>query len=120
MPWVAPTDVAAIAVGRLLSTSWTGPVVQAVSGPADLTFPRVAAIVREATGWPVSYTRDDDGDVRRGLAQAGLSKAAVETIAGMGEGIRDAYDPDTERDLFTTTTTTLDGWVRQHLTGDNG
>lgn len=115
MPWVAPTDVAAVALGRLLSSSWTGRVVQSVSGPEDFTYPQVAAIVRAATGWPVTYTVDDDADVRRGLADAGFSAAAVDSIAGMSEGIRDAYDAFRERSLFTTTPTPLDGWVRQHL-----
>lgn len=115
MPWVAPTDVAAVAMGRLLSTTWTGRVVQSVSGPEDLTYPQVATIVREATGWPVTYTRDEDADVRRGLVQAGFSHAAVDSIAGMSEGIRNAYDTVRERSLFTTTPTPLDGWVRQHL-----
>ncbi len=115
MPWVAPADVAAVALGRLLSTACTGRVVQPVSGPEDLTYPQVATIVREATGWPVSYTRDEDVDVRRGLAQAGFSQAAVDSIAGMSEGIRDAYDAVRARSLFTTTPTPLDGWVRQHL-----
>lgn len=115
MPWVAPTDVAAVALGRLLSTAWTGRVVQSVSGPEDLTYPQVATMVREATGWAVTYTCDEDADVRRGLAQAGLSQAAVDSIAGMSEGIRDAYDAVAERSLFTTTPTPLDGWVRQHL-----
>jgi uncharacterized protein YbjT (DUF2867 family) len=115
MPWVAPTDVAAVALGRLLSTAWTGSVVQSVSGPADLTYPQVATIVRAATGWPVTYTCDADDDVRRGLEQAGFSQAAVDSIAGMSEGIRDAYDAARERSLFTTTPTTLDGWVREHL-----
>ena len=115
MPWVAPTDVAAVALGRLLSSSWTGRVVQSVSGPEDFTYPQVAAIVRAATGWPVTYTVDDDADVRRGLADAGFSAAAVDSIAGMSEGIRDAYDALRERSLFTTTPTPLDGWVRQHL-----
>ncbi len=114
MPWVAPTDVAAVALGRLLSSSWTGRVVQSVSGPEDLTFRQVAAIVREATGWPVTYTCDADADVRAGLAAAGFSRAAVDSIAGMSEGIRDSY-ASTERSIFTTTPTPLDGWVRQHL-----
>jgi uncharacterized protein YbjT (DUF2867 family) len=115
MPWVAPTDVAAVALGRLLSSSWTGHVVQSVSGPEDLTYPQVAAIVREATGWPVTYTCDADADVRAGLAAAGFSPAAVDSIAGMSEGIRHSYDAGRERSILTTTPTPLDGWVRQHL-----
>ena len=33
MPWVAPQDIAAVAVARLLSTDWSGREVQAVHGP---------------------------------------------------------------------------------------
>jgi len=119
LPWVAPTDVAAVACGRLLSTAWTGRVAQAVSGPEDLTFPQVAAIVADATGWPVTYSRDADADVRRGLADAGFSQAAVDSIAGMSEGIRDAYHA-AERTAVATTPTSLVGWVRQHLPRGTG
>ncbi len=34
MPWVAPRDIADVAVGRLLSPDWSGRTVQAVHGPS--------------------------------------------------------------------------------------
>ena len=40
MAWVAPRDIAEVAVTRLLSDAWSGRCVQAVHGPADLTWPR--------------------------------------------------------------------------------
>ena len=40
MPWVDPRDIAAVATVRLLADDWTGRQVQAVPGPADLTWPR--------------------------------------------------------------------------------
>jgi aminocarboxymuconate-semialdehyde decarboxylase len=43
MPWVDPRDIAAVATGRLLAGDWTGRQVQAVHGPADLTWPEAAA-----------------------------------------------------------------------------
>jgi uncharacterized protein YbjT (DUF2867 family) len=115
MPWVAPADVAAVAVGRLLSREWSGSVVQAVSGPEDLTFPQVAEIVRRVTGWPVTYVRSSDETERAGLRASGFSEAAIESTVGMSAGLRDAVDPVRARDLFSTTPTPLEGWVIQHL-----
>ena len=45
MAWVAPRDIAEVAVSRLLSTDWSGRQVQAVHGPADLTWSQAADIV---------------------------------------------------------------------------
>ena len=115
MPWVAPADVAALAATRLLSTQWSGSVVQSVNGPEDLTFPQVAEIVRRVTGWPVTYTRSSDASERAGLRAAGFTQAAIESIVGMCSGLRDAYDPRRDRDLLSTTPTPLEGWVLQHL-----
>lgn len=115
MPWVAPADVAAVAAGRLLSTEWSGRVVQSVHGPEDLTFPQVAEIVRRVTGWPVTYTRSSDDSEREGLRAGGFSEAAIESIIGMSAGLRGTYDPVRDRDLLSTTPTPLTGWVLQHL-----
>ncbi len=48
LPWVAPRDIAEVAVTRLLSTQWSGRSVQGVHGPADLTWPRAAEVVSAA------------------------------------------------------------------------
>lgn len=68
LPWVAPDDIAGVGVGRLLSTVWSGRVVQAVHGPADLSFAEVATMVSEVTGWDVTFRRSKDGEVRQQLA----------------------------------------------------
>ena len=45
MPWVAPRDIAEVAVTRLLAPDWSGRHVTAVHGPVDLTWNDVAAVL---------------------------------------------------------------------------
>ncbi|MFD0442785.1 NAD(P)H-binding protein [Streptomyces indonesiensis] len=60
MAWVAPRDIAEVAATRLLSPDWSGRCVQAVHGPADLTWREVGDILTAATGrrspWSASPT----------------------------------------------------------------
>jgi NAD(P)H dehydrogenase (quinone) len=57
MPWVDPRDIATVATLRLLAGDWTGRQVQAVPGPADLTWTEAAAALSTATGVPVKAHR---------------------------------------------------------------
>lgn len=45
MAWVAPRDIAEVAALTLLNRGWTGHRVQAVHGPEDLSWSRVAGIL---------------------------------------------------------------------------
>ena len=111
MPWVAPRDVAEVAVARLLSPHWSGRVVQAVHGPADLTWQEAAAVVAAACGRPVRAERVPDDRMRRDLADAGMGPALVEAVLGMSTGMRDGFTPEQPRDATTTTPTTLGAWA---------
>ena len=71
LAWVAPRDIAEVAVTRLLSPSWSGRSVQGVHGPADLTWTEAAAIVSAATGFTVRVERVADDAMRKILEQAG-------------------------------------------------
>ena len=53
VPWVDPRDIATVATLRLLSDAWHGRQVQAVHGPADLTWTEAAAVLSTATGVPI-------------------------------------------------------------------
>lgn len=66
LPWVAPRDIAEVAVTRLLSPGWSGRHVQAVHGPQDLNLV------------------PGDGDRGRGRRPAAAGRA--------GRGRRDAGD----------------------------
>jgi NAD(P)H dehydrogenase (quinone) len=93
-PWVAPEDIAAVAVARLLATDWDGRQVQAVHGPEDLSFTRVAEHLTVALSHKVTAQRVSDEDVRTELLGLGLSEAHVEAIVMMTAGIRDYFTPE--------------------------
>jgi uncharacterized protein YbjT (DUF2867 family) len=111
LPWVAPRDIAEVAVTRLLSTEWSGRHVQAVHGPADLTWPQAAAIISAATGRPLRVERIPDGAMRDLLHHAGMSDGLVDAVIGMSVGLRDDFVPEQPRTLQSTTPTTLASWA---------
>ncbi|MFC7535570.1 NAD(P)H-binding protein [Actinoplanes sp. GCM10030250] len=115
MPWVDPRDVGEVAAARLLAPGWSGPVVQAVHGPADLTWAGVAEVISRATGAKVSLDVVADRAMSDGLRQAGLSGAAADALVGMIAGIRDDFTPEQERTPVTTTPTSLEQWVAATL-----
>lgn len=115
MAWVAPRDVAEVATGRLLSTDWSGRVVQAVHGPADLSWEQAAAVVSAATGQPLSVVRVPDESMRRSLRAAGMGEGLIEAVLGMSTGTREGFRPEQARDVTTTTPTTLGGWAWEFL-----
>ena len=115
MPWVAPQDIAAVAVARLLSTEWSGRAVQAVHGPEDLSWARATEIVSAVTGRPLRAERISDDAMREGLRGVGMSEKQAESIVGMTAGLRDDFTPEQPRDVVSTTPTTLAAWAAQHL-----
>ncbi|MFV2175570.1 NAD(P)H-binding protein [Actinomadura sp. LOL_016] len=114
MPWVDPRDIGDVVAARLLNDAWRGRTVQAVHGPEDLTFARVAEVLTGALGRPVRLETVSDDDVRAALGSAGLHPTAVEGIVGMTAGTRDLV-PEQPRDVVTTTPTTLAAWAYAHL-----
>lgn len=115
LPWVAPADIAAVAVGRLLSTGWSGRHVVGVHGPEDLSFRQVAETLGAVLGRPVAAKQLTDDEVRAQLRGAGLPDANIEAIVMMTAGIRDDYIPEQPRTYATTTPTTLRAWAAEHL-----
>ncbi|GAA4691868.1 NAD(P)H-binding protein [Streptomyces youssoufiensis] len=115
MPWVAPRDIAEVAVARLLSPGWSGRCVRAVHGPADLTWRQVADILGAATGRPVGVERITDDAMRAQLRRVGMADAAVEAMLGMSTGLREDFVPEQPRTVHTTTPTTLAAWAYDHL-----
>ena len=111
LPWVAPRDIAEVAVTRLLSTGWSGRSVQGVHGPADLTWPQAAEIVSAAIGRPLRAERVDDEAMRGVLRRAGMSPGLVEAVIGMSVGLREGFVPEQPRTVQTTTPTTLASWA---------
>jgi uncharacterized protein YbjT (DUF2867 family) len=115
MPWVDPRDIATVATTRLLGDDWTGRQVQAVHGPADLTWTEVAAALSIATGRSIEAQRISDDEERAALRDAGMGEVAVEGIMGMGVGTREGFTPEQPRSVLTTTPSSLAGWAITHL-----
>lgn len=115
IPWVAPRDIAEVAALWLLSPGWTGRHVQAVHGPADLSWAHACAVVAEATGVPLRAERIADEEMRSQLAGFGLGPARVESILGMSTGLRDGFVPEQPRTVASTTPTTLRAWAYEVL-----
>lgn len=117
MPWVAPRDIAEAAALALLNGEWTGRRVQAVHGPADLSWAEVAAILTRELGREVTVQRIDDEEMRQGLRAAGMPEAMADAVLGMPTGLRDGFVAEQPRSVLSTTPTTLEAWVRQELVG---
>lgn len=115
MPWVDPRDIGDVAAARLLAGNWSGRQVQAVHGPEDLSFSRVAQILSRALGLRVRAERISDDQMRAALGSAGLSTGQIEGLVGMSAGLREDFIPEQERDVITTTPTTLAAWAHTHL-----
>ncbi len=114
IPWVDPRDIGDVAAARLLG-DWSGRVVQAVHGPADLCWDDVAAIVGAAVGRKLTARQISDDEVAGQLRAVGMTVAQVEGIIGMSRGLRDGFVPENPRDLTTTTPTSLASWAYEHL-----
>ncbi|MFD7541930.1 NAD(P)H-binding protein [Streptomyces sp. NPDC059819] len=117
MAWVAPRDIAEVAVTRLLSSAWSGRCVQAVHGAADLTWQQVAEILTAATGRRIDVERITDDAMRAQLHRAGMPDGMVESVLGMSTGLREGFVPEQGRTVRTTTPTTLAAWAYDHLRG---
>jgi uncharacterized protein YbjT (DUF2867 family) len=115
MPWVDPTDIATTAALRLLGHGWSGREVQAVHGPADLTWPEAARALSVATGTTIEAIRIPEDEERKALRDSGLSEIAVEGILGMAAGKSDGFVPEQSRSALTTTPGTLSAWAVTHL-----
>ncbi|WP_413099624.1 NAD(P)H-binding protein [Streptomyces sp. Inha503] len=115
MGWVAPRDIAEVAATRLLAPAWSGRCVQAVHGPADLTWRQVGDILTAATGRRIGVERITDDAMRARLRRAGMAEGLVEAVLGMSTGLREDFVPEQPRTLRTTTPTTLAAWAYDHL-----
>ncbi|MET9699355.1 NAD(P)H-binding protein [Streptomyces sp. NPDC006529] len=115
MAWVAPRDIAEVAATRLLSPGWSGRTVQAVHGPADLTWEQVADILTTATGRPIGVERITDEAMRTRLRGTGMTDGLVEAVMGMSTGLREGFVPEQRRTVRTTTPTSLAAWAHAHL-----
>ncbi|PRB14127.1 hypothetical protein [Microbacterium sp. MYb62] len=115
MSWVAPRDIAEVAAMTLLNSEWSGRRVQAVHGPADLTWAQVAAILADETGSDLRVERISDEEMAAQYRAAGMPPAMAEAVLEMSTGLRDGFIPEQPRSVVTTTPTSLRSWIRDEL-----
>lgn len=115
MPWVAPVDIAQVAALRLIGPAWTGRQVQAVHGPADLTWAQVAALIGDVTGRAVRAEQVPDEDMRSMMAAGGMAQTRIDAMMGMSIGLRAGFLPEQPRTAISTTPTGLAGWIHATL-----
>ncbi len=113
--WVAPRDIAEVAVTRLLAADFVGRQVQAVHGPRDLSWRQVTEILTAATGVSVRAEQIADDDMRGMLSNAGFGAKAIDALVGMSTGLRDGLTAEQPRTVRTSTPTPLGGWAFDHL-----
>ena len=114
LAWVDPRDIAEVAATRLLA-SWSGHDIQAVHGPADLTWSEAADILSAATGRSIRAAQISDDDLREALLSVGMTAAAAAGVVGMTAGTRDDFSPEQQRSFVSTTPTTLSAWAYSTL-----
>ncbi len=115
MAWVSPRDIAEVAAGRLLSGDWQGRHLQAVHGPADLSWLQVVRIISEAVGKPLHVERIPEEAMRGTLAGFGMSAEQVDSLVGMSTGFLGGFTPEQQRSVHSTTPTTLAEWAYAEL-----
>lgn len=115
MAWVAPRDIAEVAVLQLLSQDWSGRVVRAVHGPEDLSWAGAAAVIGAAIDRGVRAEQIPDEQMRSALRASGMGDGLVEAVLGMSTGLREDFVPEQTRDITTTTPTGLGGWAYEVL-----
>lgn len=115
MAWVAPRDIAEVALGRLLSSRWQGRHVQAVHGPANLTWRQVGDLLTSHLGRKVRVEQISDEQMRDEYLAAGMPPAMAQAVLGMSTGLRDGFTPEQHRTVVSTTPTALAGWIVDEL-----
>ena len=116
MGWVAPRDIAEVAALTLLNPAWDQRHrVQAVHGPADLTWSEVGQILTDELGREITVERIGDEEMYQSYLAAGMPPGLAEAVLGMSTGLRDDFVPEQPRSLASTTPTTLRSWVREEL-----
>lgn len=115
LPWVDPRDIGDVVAARLLAADWTGREVQAVHGPADLSWTQVADILAAATGREIQLRVGTDDEARRELRAAGLSDRAADGMVDMTAGLRTGFRPEQPRTALSSTPSSLAGWAYTEL-----
>lgn len=112
---VATRDIGNVAADLLLDNGWSGQIVRAVFGPADVTPAEMAEILSATLGYEIRHVQLTPEQFREELVHAGASARNAEYVVWLYD---DLMDPEYELEARTpeaTTSTTFSEWVRTEL-----
>lgn len=82
-PMVATRDIGRVAADRLVSSDWSGQLVQELHGPADLSFEELAKILSQALEKGIVFVQSDREETRQLLRSSGMSENAIDLMIEM-------------------------------------
>ncbi len=115
VPWVAATDVAAVASGLLLDRTWTGQASRPVLGPEDLSTHDAALVLSDLLGRTVQHVHLGIAELRRALLARGASPAMADGMVAMMVAKNAGLDNHEVRTPETSSSTTLRTWAERNL-----
>lgn len=115
IPIVHTSDIAAVATQRLKDLNFTGFSYEFITGPADLTFTEMTAIIGNAIGKPdLPYVTFSPADGKAGMMQAGLSETIADGYVELAEGMNKGLMGEGYRRDAATQTGISFAWFVEH------
>jgi uncharacterized protein YbjT (DUF2867 family) len=114
-PTCATRDIAAVAAGLLLDTSWSGVEEMPVLGPEDLSFDDMARIMSDVLMKPIRYQQISFDSYRTTLVERGMSEAMAQGMVDMMMAKDQGLDNAEPRTPQASTPTTFRQWCEEVL-----
>ncbi|WP_328618114.1 NAD(P)H-binding protein [Amycolatopsis sp. NBC_00355] len=115
LPSCATQDIALVAAGLLIDTSWTGVAEVPVLGPQDLSFDDMARIMSEVLQRPIRFQRIPGQAYKDRMLQAGMSEAMAQGMLAMALAKDAGLDNAVARTPETGTPTSFRAWCEEVL-----
>ena len=115
LPTCATRDIAVVAGGLLLDSSWSGVDHTAVLGPEDLSFNDMAEIMSEVLSKPVRFQQITFEAFKAGFIERGASEAFAQGMTDMMLAKNKGLDNAEPRTPENTTPTSFRQWCEEVL-----
>jgi uncharacterized protein YbjT (DUF2867 family) len=115
VPTCATRDIATVASGLLLNSTWSGQAHVAVLGPEDLSFEDMAQIMTEVVGKPVRFQQIPGEAFKARLTGVGMSEAMAQGMLDMAMAKDNGLDNAEPRTTQSTTPTSFRQWCEEVL-----
>jgi uncharacterized protein YbjT (DUF2867 family) len=114
VPFVATSDIAAVAAERLLDQQWQGQHVRHLLGPEDVSYVTIAQILSDELDRQIDFIEVTPQQAYEGLGQLGFSQPVADSFLEMYEWSRAGLPGhDAVRTTETTTPTTFRQFARE-------